>query len=139
MNNLTKNWKSVLIYLVIFAMLIGSILYFANNRTTTEVKYSQIVSMFENGEIADFTLDLSSGSLVYKTFKDPKVEQEYTVPNVSLFLDDITDDVEKFNADEKNKNNKIVYVVNIPLCLVTIYFCYYDVAKAMTVKTVTLI
>lgn len=109
MNNLTKNWKSVLIYLVIFAMLIGSILYFANNQTKTEVKYSQIVSMFENGEIADFTLDLSSGSLVYKTFKDPKVEQEYTVPNVSLFLDDITDDIQKFNADEKNKNNKIVY------------------------------
>lgn len=109
MNNIAKNWKSILIYLLIFALLIGSILYFANTQTKTELKYSQIVTMFENGEIADFTLDLSSGSLVYKTFEEPKREQEYSVPNVTLFLDDVMDDVESFNADEKNKDNKIVY------------------------------
>ena len=109
MNNIAKNWKSILIYLLIFALLIGSILYFANTQTKTELKYSQIVTMFENGEIADFTLDLSSGSLVYKTFEEPKREQEYSVPNVTLFLDDVMDEVESFNADEKNKDNKIVY------------------------------
>lgn len=109
MNNIAKNWKSILIYLLIFALLIGSILYFANTQTKTELKYSQIVTMFENGEIADFTLDLSNGSLVYKTFEEPKREQEYSVPNVTLFLDDVMDDVESFNADEKNKDNKIVY------------------------------
>lgn len=109
MNNIAKNWKSILIYLLIFALLIGSILYFANTQTKTELKYSQIVTMFENGEIADFTLDLSSGSLVYKTFEEPEREQEYAVPNVTLFLDDVMDDVESFNADEKNKDNKIVY------------------------------
>ena len=65
--------------------------------------------MFENGEIADFTLDLSSGNMVYKTFKEPKKEQKYSVPNVSIFLDDIRDDVESFNTDEKNKDNKIVF------------------------------
>lgn len=109
MNNMAKNWKSILIYLLIPVLLVGSIIFFANQQTKVDVKYSQIVSMFEKGEIADFTLDLSSGNLVYKTFKEPKTEQRYSVPNVTIFLDDIRDDVEKFNSDAKNKNNIIVY------------------------------
>lgn len=109
MNNMAKNWKSILIYLLIPVLLIVSIVFFANQQTKVDVKYSQVVSMFENGEIADFTLDLSSGNLVYKTFKEPKKEQRYSVPNVTIFLDDIREDVEKFNSDEKNKDNKIVF------------------------------
>ena len=109
MNNMAKNWKSILIYLLIPVLLIVSIVFFANQQTKVDVKYSQVVSMFENGEIADFTLDLSSGNLVYKTFKEPKKEQRYSVPNVTIFLDDIREDVEQFNSDEKNKDNKIVF------------------------------
>lgn len=111
MNNMAKNWKSILIYLLIPVLLVVSIMFFANQQNKTEVKYSEIVSMFENGEIAEFTLDLSSGSLVYKTFKDKDTDksQQYSVPNVSLFLDDIKEDIDNFNNDEKNKDNKIVY------------------------------
>ncbi|MCH5320846.1 MAG: ATP-dependent zinc metalloprotease FtsH [Eubacterium sp.] len=109
MNNMAKNWKSIFIYLLIPVLLIGSIIFFANQQTKVDVKYSQIVEMFENGEIADFTLDLSNGNLTYKTFKDPKEEQKYSVPNVTIFLDDIRDEVESFNADVKNKDNKIVF------------------------------
>ncbi len=109
MNNMAKNWKSILIYLLIPVLLIVSIVFFANQQTKVDVKYSQVVSMFENGEIADFILDLSSGNLVYKTFKEPKKEQRYSVPNVTIFLDDIREDVEQFNSDEKNKDNKIVF------------------------------
>ncbi len=115
MNNMAKNWKSILIYLLIPVLLVVSILFLANQQSKTEAKYSEIVSMFENGEIAEFTLDLSSGNLSYKTFKDVEKDkdkakvQQYSVPNVSLFLDDIKDDIDNFNNDAKNKNNKIVY------------------------------
>ena len=115
MNNMAKNWKSILIYLLIPVLLVVSIMFLANQQSKTEAKYSEIVSMFENGEIAEFTLDLSSGNLSYKTFKDVEKDkdkakvQQYSVPNVSLFLDDIKDDIDNFNNDTKNKNNKIVY------------------------------
>ena len=115
MNNMAKNWKSILIYLLIPVLLVVSILFLANQQSKTEAKYSEIVSMFENGEIAEFTLDLSSGNLSYKTFKDVEKDkdkakvQQYSVPNVSLFLDDIKDDIDNFNNHAKNKNNKIVY------------------------------
>ncbi len=107
MNNMAKNWKSILIYLLIPVMLIASVAFYANRQTTVDVKYSQIVNMFKNDEIAEFTLDLSSGNLVYKTFKDTKTEQKYSVPNVSYFLDDIRESVEEYN--NANPKNQIVY------------------------------
>ena len=104
---MAKNWKSMLIYLLIPVMLIASVAFYANRQTTVDVKYSQIVNMFKNDEIAEFTLDLSSGNLVYKTFKDTKTEQKYSVPNVSYFLDDIRESVEEYN--NANPKNQIVY------------------------------
>ena len=52
MNNMAKNWKSMLIYLLIPVMLIASVAFYANRQTTVDVKYSQIVNMFKNDEIA---------------------------------------------------------------------------------------
>ena len=107
MNNMSKNWKSILVYILIPILLIGAVVFFANSQTSTDMKYSQIVSMFKHGEVSDFSLDLSSGNLVYKTFAKPKEEKAYSVPSVSYFLDDIRDDVKAYN--EKHPNKPIVY------------------------------
>ena len=107
MNNMSKNWKSILVYILIPILLIGAVVFFANSQTSTDIKYSQIVSMFKNGEVSEFSLDLSSGNLVYKTFAKPKEEKTYSVPSVSYFLDDIRDDVKAYN--EKHTDKPIVY------------------------------
>lgn len=107
MNNMSKKWKSILVYILIPILLIGAVVFFANSQTSTDMKYSQIVSMFKNGEVSEFSLDLSSGNLVYKTFAKPKEEKTYSVPSVSYFLDDIRDDVKAYN--EKHPDKPIVY------------------------------
>lgn len=107
MNNMAKNWKSIIIYLLIPVLLIGAIIFFSQQQTKVDVKYSDIVTVFKNDEVKEFTLDLSSGSLIYKTFAEPDKEQRYSVPNVAYFLDDIRDEVEEYN--EKNPDNKIVF------------------------------
>ena len=107
MNNMAKNWKSILIYLLIPVLLIGAIIFVSHQQTKVDVKYSEIVTVFKNDEVKEFTLDLSSGSLIYKTFAEPDKEQRYSVPNVAYFLDDIRDEVEEYN--EKNPDNKIIF------------------------------
>lgn len=107
MNNMSKNWKSILVYILIPILLIGAVVFFANSQTSTDMKYSQIVSMFKNGKVSEFSLDLSSGNLVYKTFGKPKEEKTYSVPSVSYFLDDIRDDVKAYNV--KHPDKPIVY------------------------------
>ena len=107
MNNMSKNWKSILVYILIPILLIGAVTYFVNSQTSTQLKYSQVVSMFKNNEVSEFSLDLSSGNLVYKTFAKPKEEKNYSVPNVSYFLDDIRESVDKYNDEHSDK--PIVY------------------------------
>ena len=107
MNNMSKNWKSILVYILIPILLIGAVIYFVNSQTSTQLKYSQVVSMFKNNEVSEFSLDLTSGNLVYKTFAKPKEEKNYSVPNVSYFLDDIRDSVDKYNDEHSDK--PIVY------------------------------
>lgn len=103
MNNMSKNWKSILVYILIPILLIGAVIYFVNSQTSTQLKYSQVVSMFKNNEVSEFSLDLSSGNLVYKTFAKPKEEKNYSVPNVSYFLDDIRESVDKYNDEHSDK------------------------------------
>ena len=107
MNNMSKNWKSILVYILIPILLIGAVIYFVNSQTSTQLKYSQVVSMFKNNEVSEFSLDLSSRNLVYKTFAKPKEEKNYSVPNVSYFLDDIRESVDKYNDEHSDK--PIVY------------------------------
>ena len=54
MNNMSKNWKSILVYILIPILLIGAVIYFVNSQTSTQLKYSQVVSMFKNNEVSEF-------------------------------------------------------------------------------------
>ena len=45
--------------------------------------------------------------MIYKTFAKPKEEKNYSVPNVSYFLDDIRESVDKYNDEHSDK--PIVY------------------------------
>lgn len=107
MNNMSKNWKSILVYILIPILLIGAVIFFANQESSANVKYSEVVSMFKNGEVSEFSLDLSSRTLIYKTFENPKSEQKYSVPSVTYFLEDIRDYVDEYNDAHPDK--PIVY------------------------------
>ncbi len=107
MENMAKNWKSIIWYVLIPIALIGAIVFMTNQQAKDELKYSEVVSMFENYEVKEFTLDLSKGKLVYKTFEKPDDEQVYDVPSVSYFLEDIRDSVDEYNS--QNEDAPIVY------------------------------
>lgn len=107
MKDMASNWKSMLIYLLIPVLLIGSVWLYAGTQNKAEKKYSDVVEMFYKNEVKEFELDLSSGELQYSTFKAPKNKEKYSVPSVAYFLDDIRDDVEEYN--NLNSENKIVY------------------------------
>ena len=67
MNNMSKNWKSILVYILIPILLIGAVIYFVNSQTSTQLKYSHVVSMFKNNEVSEFSRDLSSCHLFSET------------------------------------------------------------------------
>ena len=108
-NNLSKNWKSVIFYILIPLLLIGSIFLFSSQSRSVDKNYSEIVALFRDNKVSEFELNLNSGELNYKLFSDDKSAsvKTYSVPNVSYFLDDIGDYVNNYN--KTHKDNPIVY------------------------------
>ena len=98
--NKKKKLRTALIYLIVPILVIGAVFYFATSSSkSAKTQYYEIVAKFEAGTITEYTLNLSSGLLVYME-EGNNVPQEYTVPNVSIFVDDVHPIV-----TEHNKNN----------------------------------
>ena len=105
MNNMSKNWKSALFYILIPVILVALALGFANKQNQTDLKYSQVVQLFKTDQVKSFEIDLTSGTLTYSTFNEPDKVQKYNVPSVTYFLEDIRDSVDEYN--EKNPDATI--------------------------------
>ena len=97
MNNMSKNWKSAIFYILIPIVLVVLAFTFANNQNKTDLKYSEVVNLFKTNQVSEFELDLTSGTLSYELFSKPDETQDYRVPSVTYFLDDIRDSVNAYN------------------------------------------
>lgn len=104
------NWKAVIPYIVIPLAFIMCIAYYANMGKTTQKKteYYELINMFEENKISEYTLNLSSGALKYKLAGDDTVYR-YTVPNVTLFVEDIHGSVVEYNRQNPDKQIKMDY------------------------------
>ncbi len=104
-----ENLKKTLLYIVIPIILIGSVLMAKTfTKKSEEKKYYQIVQMFQNNEVSEYTLNLYSGELKYKLRGDDKAIYRYSVPNVSLFQNDVHKSVIENNIKNKDSEDKII-------------------------------
>ncbi len=94
--------------LILLLMLIVSTSGMFNNEEPRE-KYSVIIGYFENEMVEEFTLDQSSSLLTMTIKNEDGTTQtiEYTVPNQSLFVNDVEPLIEGYN--ETNPEEKMVY------------------------------
>lgn len=90
MESKNNNWMRYLSYLLIPLILIGAFALYSNNDATKskKVKYYEIVELFKTDQISEYNLNLSSGTLEYKT-KNSDEKKKYTVPSVDIFINDI--------------------------------------------------
>ena len=109
MNNNKKNIRNLAIYLGIPILIFFVLLFmFSQNRSTQpELKYSDVLEYFEEGQVSGYTLDLGTGAMEMKVTDDNGKESilRYTVPNVNLFYNNVTDDIEAYN--EAHPNDKM--------------------------------
>ncbi len=110
--NKSSGFKSLLIYLLISACIVGGLIFLLSSlgNGDDEKNYSEIMSYFDDLRVSEFDLDLGSGELTYKLDGEDK-EYEYTVPNVSLFVNEVLgSDAENYRKqyNAKNPDNPLV-------------------------------
>ena len=106
MNHSNNKFKGVFIYVAVILLLVIGMVTMLRMSTpgTVPKRYSDVISQFDNYNVSEYTLDLGSGELIYKT-KDGK-QEKYTVPNVNLFLQDTLEYRKNYN--EKNPGAALV-------------------------------
>ena len=101
---------ATIMWILIPLLLIGSMFFsFNSNANKTKDEYYEVVSYFDQGEVKQYSLNLSSGKLVY-TLKGEKEARSYTVPNVELFVNDVHDSVHEYNKAHPDKPIKQNYI-----------------------------
>lgn len=93
-----RNWRVLLPYLILPLIFILAISMYSSSQVKSKTEYYEIVQLFDQGKVSNYSLNLSSGALEYQ-LKDSKEIKEYTVPNVSVFLEDVNDSVREYNKN----------------------------------------
>ena len=106
--NQNNKFKGVFIYLAVIVLLvIGMVTMIQMSATPGEhTTYSKVISEFDNYNVSGYTLDLGSGELQYTLKSDNTKKYKYSVPNVSLFLQDTQGYRKAYN--EKNPDSQLV-------------------------------
>lgn len=102
-----NNGKPLLIYLLVSVAIICGLVYMLTSMSTksSDKKYSEIMEQFDSLNVSQFELDLGSGQLKYKLKGEDKV-YSYTVPNVSLFANEVLggEDAENYRKKYNTEN-----------------------------------
>ena len=106
--NQNNKFNGVFIYLAVIVLLvIGMVTMLQMSATPGEhTTYSKVISEFDNYNVSGYTLDLGSGELQYTLKSDNTKKYKYSVPNVSLFLQDTQGYRKAYN--EKNPDSQLV-------------------------------
>ena len=86
------------------------LIYFMNSggAKKADLEYYQVIELFDKGEVTKYNLNIGSGALTYE-LKDGTTAK-YSVPNVSLFIEDIHDSVVEYNRENPKTPIKYNYV-----------------------------
>ena len=102
-----NNGKTLLIYLLVSVAIICGLVYMLTSMSTksSDKKYSEIMEQFDSLNVSQFELDLGSGQLKYKLKGEDRV-YSYTVPNVSLFANEVLggEDAENYRKKYNTEN-----------------------------------
>lgn len=107
------NWKVMIPYVLIPLMFIGVLYMYMGRGAQKEVEYYQVLQYFDEGKVTEYEVNLNSGAMKYKLAGDD-TEYKYTVPNVTIFVNDVHEKVHQYNTEHPDAPIKMNYKAGTP-------------------------
>lgn len=107
-----KKALTLLPYILLPLLIIFAATYYADSQKQVRLEYYEIVQLFDQGDISEYTLNMSNGSLEYYLKDDEEKEnlKTFKVPSVSMFTEDIHNKVIEYNRENPETMIKAKYV-----------------------------
>lgn len=102
------NWKVIIPYILIPVMFMGVLYIYMNKNAQPSLQYYQVVEYFNSGKVSEYEVNLNSGAMTYKLKGDDSV-YKYTVPNVTIFVEDVHKSVVEYNKANPKTPIKMNY------------------------------
>ena len=101
MNKKNSNFKSILFYIVVIALMIGLSTYLLNGMNKQkELVYSDVVDMFHEGQVKEFVV---TNDNVLNITKTDNTEVSYTLRSVDMFWEDLGTLIDQqYSAEDGN-------------------------------------
>lgn len=106
--------KGSIIY-IIFVVAILAFLVFGFNSLMNDAKntsYSEIIELFDTYQISEFSLNLGSGELTYKT-KGSEDSKTYNVPSVNAFYNELFNETRNYREEYNALNPEAPLAYNL--------------------------
>lgn len=91
-------------------MIIVGVSYYASLQKQEKLEYYEVVQLFDEHKVEEYTLNMSSGALKFKVKGENKV-RSYSIPNVSIFQEDIHNGVIEYNREHPDAPIKANYEI----------------------------
>ena len=104
----TKNQNNRGLSVLVLLLILLAFLYFFHSARTTDILYSEIIDLFRQQKVSEFSLDISTGQLSY-TVNGAEEPEMYRVPSVDLFIYDIRQYINEYNDSHPNAPIKYTY------------------------------
>ena len=112
-NEKFRKLSIILSYILIPAVIIAGAYFFMSNAKVEKLQYYEIIKLFDDNKVEAFNLNLSSGELKYRLTDDKGDDKDkngntlyphtYTVPNVTIFYEDIHEQIREHNLANPDK------------------------------------
>ena len=91
----------LVLLLLIVGVLLASLLL-SQGGSPEKRTYSEIIDLFDQGKIENYSLNISNGKLTFRE-KGEKNDETFSLPSASLFIDDVKDIVKAFEKNEAQR------------------------------------
>ncbi len=118
-DNKFRKISILLSYILIPVIIILGVYFYMSNTKVERLQYYEVIQLFDDNEVEAFTLNLSNGRLNYRLKSDKGEDTDkngnevyphnYTVPNVTIFYEDIHEQIREYNLANPKEPIKADY------------------------------
>ncbi len=108
MNN--RNQRGYGFSILLLGLLLLAMFFLFTNQSPSSIEYYEMKNLFKDEKVTSFRLNLSTGEMTYTLDGEDGVYYQYNVPDVGIFISDVSGYIDSYNQNHQQELQYDYYV-----------------------------